>query len=192
MIILLTPENVKGHTTGQQRPIFNCSLQLRLTVDSGTLRHPAHSSTVHWQSQLFGTIENTSRWRGVCPNRGPFIYICPAQITQSYAANIVDFLTSHELVMKTYNCLFLANPTDRKWNPLEHLGSALELHWIPFPVRWICLEQTIILPPSPANAIFVPIYGVIHGHLSDLFFLFDLHRLLNRMHVIVSPTLKIV
>jgi hypothetical protein len=47
VIVLPTPENVKRHTTGQQRPIFNCSLQLRLTVDSGTPRHPARSSTVH-------------------------------------------------------------------------------------------------------------------------------------------------
>ena len=70
VINLTTPENVKRHTTGQQRPIFNCSLQLRLTVDSGTPRHPARSSTVHCQSDLLGTVENTSfagRWCGVCP-----------------------------------------------------------------------------------------------------------------------------
>ena len=71
VIILPTPENVKHHTTGQQRPILNCSLQLRLTVDSGTPRHPARSSTVHCQSELLRTIENTvfpGRWCGVCPN----------------------------------------------------------------------------------------------------------------------------
>ena len=54
MIILPTPENVKRHTTGQQRPILNCSLPLRLTVDSGTPCHPARSSTVSrsWSEQL--------------------------------------------------------------------------------------------------------------------------------------------
>ena len=70
VINLTTPENVKRHTTGQQRPIFNCSLQLQLTVDSGTPRHPARSSTVHCQSELLGTVENTifaGRWCGVCP-----------------------------------------------------------------------------------------------------------------------------
>ena len=34
------------------------------------------------------------------------------QITELYAANTVDCLTLHELVMETYNRLFLANPTD--------------------------------------------------------------------------------
>ena len=27
---------------------------------------------------------------------------------------------------------------------VEFLGSASELHWIPFPISWICSEQTII------------------------------------------------
>ena len=70
VIILPTPENVKRHNTGQQRPIFNCSLQLRLTGDSGTPRHPDRSSTVHCQSELLGTDESTvfaGRWWGVCP-----------------------------------------------------------------------------------------------------------------------------
>ena len=74
-----------------------------------------------------------------------------------YAANTVDCLTLHKLVMKTYNRTFLAHPTDRKWNPVDLLGSTLELHWIPFAVSWVCLEQTIILSASPANATFVPI-----------------------------------
>ena len=59
--------------------------------------------------------------------------------------------------MKTYNRLFLANPTDRKWNPVELLGSALELHGIPFHVCWICSEHMIILSSSPAHATVVPI-----------------------------------
>ena len=69
VIVLPTPENVKRHTTGQQRPIFSCSLQLRLTVDRGTPRHRARSSTVHCQSELLGTVENTvfaGRWCGIC------------------------------------------------------------------------------------------------------------------------------
>ena len=33
VIIFPTPENVKRHTTVQQRPIFNCSLQLGLTLN---------------------------------------------------------------------------------------------------------------------------------------------------------------
>ena len=76
---------------------------------------------------------------------------------KSYAANTLDCLTLHELVMKTYNRQFLANPTDRKWNPVELLCSASELHWIPFPVSWICSEQTIISSSSPAHTTFVPI-----------------------------------
>ena len=70
VIILLTPENVKRHTTGQQSPFFNCSLQLRLTVDIGTPYHLARSSTVHCQPELLGTVENTvfaGQWCGVCP-----------------------------------------------------------------------------------------------------------------------------
>ena len=83
MIILPTPENAKRNTTGQQRPISNCSLQLQLTVDSGTPRYPARSSTVHCQSELFGTVENTvfaGRWCGVCPN------LCQV-ISQSFPVN---------------------------------------------------------------------------------------------------------
>ena len=102
--------------------------------------------------------------RTVCPIYGvsrtivaPSLLIGPVQITQSYAANTVDCLTLHELVMKTYYRLFLVNPTDRKWNPVDLLGSASELHWIPFPVSWICSEQTIILASSPAHTTFVPI-----------------------------------
>ena len=72
VIIHPTPENFKCHTTGQQGPIFNCSLQLRLTMDSGTPCHPARSSTVHHcQLELLGTVENTvfaGRWCGVSPN----------------------------------------------------------------------------------------------------------------------------
>ena len=72
VIIVPTPENVKRHTRGQRRPIFNCSLQLRLTVESGTPRHPARSSTIHCQSELLGTVKNSvfaGRWCGVCPNQ---------------------------------------------------------------------------------------------------------------------------
>ena len=45
--MLPTPDNVKRHTTIYQRPIFNCSLQLRLTemLASGAPRHLACSST---------------------------------------------------------------------------------------------------------------------------------------------------
>ena len=71
VIILPTPENVKHNTTGQRGPIFNCSLKLWLTVDSGTPCHPAQSSTVHCQFELLGTVENTifaGRWCGVFPN----------------------------------------------------------------------------------------------------------------------------
>ena len=51
--ILLTPEIVKRHSPGQQRSIFNCSLQLQLTVDSGTPR----------------------RWCGICPNLSHLVVI---------------------------------------------------------------------------------------------------------------------
>ena len=75
VVILPTPENVKRHTTGRQRPILNCSLQLWLTeiLASGFPRHPAHISTgLHFcQSELLGTVKNTvfsGRWCGVCPN----------------------------------------------------------------------------------------------------------------------------
>ena len=80
VIILPIPENVKRHTTGKQRPIFNCSLQLRLTVDSGTPRHPAWSSTVNCQLELLGTIENTvfaGRWCGGCPTMVPQVHVEP-------------------------------------------------------------------------------------------------------------------
>ena len=58
VIIHITPENVKRHTTGQKRPVFNCSLQLLLTVDSRNPRHWARSSSVHCQTELLGTVEN--------------------------------------------------------------------------------------------------------------------------------------
>ena len=70
VIILSTPKNVKRHTTGQQRPMFNCSLQLQLKVDSGTPRHLARSYFVHCQSDFLGTVENTvfaGQWCEVCP-----------------------------------------------------------------------------------------------------------------------------
>ena len=70
VIILPTTGNVKRHITGQRRPIFNCSLQLQPTVDSGTPHHSTRSSTVHCQSDLLGTVENTvfaGRWCGFCP-----------------------------------------------------------------------------------------------------------------------------
>ena len=71
LIIFPSPENVKRHTTVQQRPIFNCSLQLGLTVYNKTPGHSAWSSTVHCQLELLGTVENTvfaGRWCGVCPS----------------------------------------------------------------------------------------------------------------------------
>ena len=40
--------------------VFNCSEQLRLTVDSGAPSRMARSSTVHRQSELQGTVENRS------------------------------------------------------------------------------------------------------------------------------------
>ena len=40
--------------------VFNCSEQLRLTVDSGAPSRMARNSTVHCQSKLQGTVENRS------------------------------------------------------------------------------------------------------------------------------------
>ena len=54
---------IAGHGTNATPPaskdgVFNCSEQLRLTVDSGAPSRMARSPTVHCQSELQGTVEN--------------------------------------------------------------------------------------------------------------------------------------
>ena len=44
--------------------VFNCSEQLRMTVDSWALSRMARSSTVHFQLELQGTLENRSLLAG--------------------------------------------------------------------------------------------------------------------------------
>ena len=44
--------------------VFNCSEQLRLTVDSGAPSRMARSFTVHCQSELQGTVKNRSLLAG--------------------------------------------------------------------------------------------------------------------------------
>ena len=44
--------------------VFNCSKQLRLTVDSGAPNLMARSSTVHCQLELQGTVDNRSLLAG--------------------------------------------------------------------------------------------------------------------------------
>ena len=64
VIILLTPKNIKRHTTSYQRSIFDCSLQLQLTdkLFSGACCHIARSSIGLnlSQSELLGTVKNTA------------------------------------------------------------------------------------------------------------------------------------
>ena len=44
----------------REHSVFNCSEQLRLTVDSGAPSRMARSSTVHCQLELQGTVEDRS------------------------------------------------------------------------------------------------------------------------------------
>ena len=49
---------------GSKDGVFNCSEQLRLTVDSGAPSRMARSSTIHCQLELQGKIENRSLLAG--------------------------------------------------------------------------------------------------------------------------------
>ena len=85
----------------------------------------------------------------------PSLYIWPVQITQLNAANTVKCLTLHELMRKSYECLFLANQTDIKWNPVT--GSLTLTVTLVQCSRAPCLLLLLLLPPSFCSTSYCPL-----------------------------------
>ena len=111
VIILPTPENVKRHTTGQQRPILNCSLHLWLTemLASGVSRHPARISTGShfYQSELLGTVENTvfaGRWCSVCPS---VLFTALSKVSLTCTRHFTRHCTLHHTTLHTQHNIVL-------------------------------------------------------------------------------------
>ena len=118
MIILPTPENVKRHTTGQQRPIFNCSLQLRLTVELLAIRLRAPLSTV--SRSCSEQLKTPSSLAGG-------VAFVPKSVLKHYHQTPVSWETLTLTILDTgiYVCLFVTPRWILKRGGLESFGQGL-------------------------------------------------------------------